>query len=327
MGLAKHSHIAARGYLKAWTKGGLLGVGWVNRDGPTLLPPSEVAVRSGFYLDQDTDGSANDWFETQMGRVESKALTALRHLETDWPIDGSARAALSEFLGLQYLRSPAHRRWYVEAIGNAADSQRRGEGPDLTEDQIREIEAILSTDRERHLSIAAKLPVAGTFFMNMHWTLLRCGSPRLATSDHPLVPGPFGQNQPVAAISPTGLTGIAEVRFAVSPRLLLLLTWQDEYDDEPILKMPHDLVLNHNTLVIAQAEEQWFYDRSRRPEHRKSGSWPSLVSELPGMGGVTPFDTERHRVVKQAGLEIVETKGPERKGIRGIDWSSVQRVT
>ena len=325
MGVTRHSHIAARGYLKAWTEDGVLGVGWVSREGPTRLPPSAVAVRSRFYLDQDADGSANDWFETQMGRVESKAIKALRQLETEWPIDASARATLSEFLGLQYLRSPAHRRWYVEAIKNATDDMRRGEGPDLTEDQIREVEATLATNRERHLSMAAKLPIAGTVFMNMHWTLLRCGSPRIATSDHPLVPVTVGQNQPVAAISPTGLTGIAEVRFAVSPRLLLLLTWRDEYDDEPILKMPHDLVRNHNTLVIAQAEEQWFYHPSRRAEHAKGGSWPSLVSQLPRMRGVTPFDTQRHRVVKQVGLEVSETEGPERYGIRGIDWSSVER--
>jgi hypothetical protein len=43
------------------------------------------------------------------------------------------------------------------------------------------------------------------------------------------------------------------------------------------------------------------------------------------MRGLTPFDTERHKVVKQAGLEIAETEGAERKGIRGIDWSSVER--
>lgn len=324
MGLAKHSHIAAKGYLKAWTEDGLLGVGWVNREGPTLLPPSQVAVRSGFYLDQGPDGSANDWFEGQMGRVESSALRVLRRVETDWPMDTAARATLSEFLALQYLRSPAYRRWHADTVQTASENVRR-QKTDRTEEQILAAEAILVKDRERHLLMAAQLPVAGTVFVNMHWTLLRSGSPRLATADHPLVPVAVGERQPVSAISPGGLMGIAEVRFAVSPRLLLLLTWRDEHGAEPTLRMPHNLVVNHNTLVIAQAEEQWFHHPSRRAEHGRSGSWPSLVSQLPGMRGVTPLGTRRHNVVKQVALEVVESEGPERDGIRSIDWPSVRR--
>ena len=36
------------------------------------------------------------------------------------------------------------------------------------------------------------------------------------------------------------------------------------------------------------------------------------------------MDTSRHRVVKQAALEVLETEGPERDGIRIIDWASVR---
>jgi hypothetical protein len=324
VGRTKHSHIAAKGYLKAWADGNVLGVEWVNREGPALLNPSQVAVRSGFYLDQDPDGAANDWFEVQMGRVESRALDALRRVETDWPLSGPARATLSEFLGLQYIRSPAFRRWHEDAVRIASENIRqRGS---RTEESILEAEAIMMEDRERQLLMAAQLPVAGTVFANMHWTLLRSGSPRLATSDHPLVPVGLGEKQPVSAISPGGLLGIAEVRFAVSPRLLLLMTWNDEYGPEPIVKMPHSLVRNHNTLVIVQAEEQWFYHPSRRAEHAKGGSWPSLVSGLPGMRGVTPMETKRHSVVKQVALEILESEGPDRNGIRTIDWPSVRRA-
>jgi hypothetical protein len=324
MGLATHSHIAAKGYLKAWTENGVLGVGWVNRDGPNRLPPSQVAVRSGFYIDEDADGTASDWFEKQMARLESAAITALRRMETDWPIDTEMRATLSEFLGLQYLRSPAYRRWHTDALRNATDEIRR-EGSKYLDDHLLAAEALMAKARERHKTMAAQLPLAGTVFMNMHWTLLRSGSPRLATSDHPLVPVTAGQMQPVAAISSAGVLGVAEFRFAVSPQLLLLLTWMDEYDVEPIRKMPHQFVRNHNTLVIAQAEEQWFHHPSRRPEYGRDGSWPSLVSGLPGIRGGTPFDTRRHQVVKQVANEIVETTGRERQGIRSIDWPTVRR--
>jgi hypothetical protein len=326
MGLAKHSHIAARGYLRAWTENGVLGVGWVNSEGPARLPPSEVAVRSRFYLDQDLDGSANDWFETQMGRVESGALSVLRRMETDWPTETAARARLAEFLGLQYLRSPAYRQWHADAVRIAGEEIRR-EGTDHTEESLAAAEAILATDRERHLTMASQLPLAGTIFANMHWTLLRTGSPRLATSDHPLVPVAVGENQPVSPIPSGGVMGTAEVRFAVYPRLLLLLTWQDDYGPEPVLKMRHDLVRNHNTLVIAQAEEQWFHHPSRRAEHGRSGSWPSIVSRLPRMHGVTPVETRRHNVVMQVANEVLDTEGEERNGIRTIDWPSVRRQT
>jgi hypothetical protein len=165
----------------------------------------------------------------------------------------------------------------------------------------------------------------GTFFANMHWTLLRCGSPRLATSDHPLVPITAGEMQPVSAIAVGGMSNVAEVRFAASPQRLLLLTWRDEYTEEPSVKRTHDMVRNHNTLVIAQAEEQWFHHPSRPAEYRPHGrNWPSIVATLPGMGGLTPIETSRHRVVKQAALEVLETEGPERDGIRVIDWASVR---
>jgi hypothetical protein len=159
----------------------------------------------------------------------------------------------------------------------------------------------------------------------MHWALLQCGSLRLATSDHPLVPVPAGQMQPVAAIPAGGMTNIAEVRFAISPRHLLLLTWRDDHEVEPPIKMTHDMVRNHNTLVIAQAEEQWIHPPSRRAEYKQQGgNWPSIVALLPGMNGLTPMDTPRHRIVKDAALEVLETEGPERDGIRVIDWSSVR---
>jgi hypothetical protein len=116
VGLSKHSHIAARGYLKAWSEDGKVGVGWVKRDdGPSRLPLSHVAVRSGFYLDQDPDGTTSDWLEKQMGRVEASAIEILRGLEDDWPVDRESRAKLSEFLALQYVRSPAYRRWHEQA--------------------------------------------------------------------------------------------------------------------------------------------------------------------------------------------------------------------
>jgi hypothetical protein len=324
MGLATHSHIAAKGYLKAWTENSLPGVGWVGRDGPDRLPPSEVAVRSGFYIDEDPDGTASDWFETQMARLESKAITGLRRMEDDWPLEEAARATLSEFLGLQYLRSPAYRRWHADALRNATANMQR-EGSKYLDEHLLAAEALMTKPRERHKTMAAQLPLVGTVFANMQWTLLRSGSPRLATSDHPLVPVTAGQMQPVAAVSSAGVLGVAEFRFAVSPELLLLLTWTDDFDAQPIRKLPHRFVRNHNTLVIEQAEEQWFHHPSRRPEYGRGGSWPSLVSGLPGMRGRTPFETRRHQVVKQVANEIVETTGPERQGIRSIDWPTVRR--
>jgi hypothetical protein len=319
VGLAKHSHIAARGYVKAWAEDVLVGVGWVNYHGPDRLPPAEIAVRSGFYLDQDADGSANDWFEQQMGKVEGAALRVIREIEDRWPIEGEARAKLAEFLGLQYLRTPAYRDWYAGASVNVRELR-----PDRNDEVIQMAEDHLATARQRHLLMARQLPCVGTVFANMHWALLRCGSPRLATGDQPLVPQVRGHRQPVAAISSSGVMGIAEVRFALSPTLLLLMTWADDYSPEPVLKLPHHLVRNHNALVMTIAEEQWFHVPSRPIRHGARGMWCNIGGELPYLRGRPALDTHRFRVVSQVSNEVLETEGPERDGIRTIDWPTVR---
>ena len=314
--LARRSHIAARGYLKAWSEDDKVGVGWVKRDGPALLALNSVAVRTGFYLDQDPDGSTNDWFETQMARVESPSIDILRRLGSGWPLDMKARAKLSEFLGLQYVRSPAYRRWHAQALEIAQEEVRS----EHSEEELRAAEDFLAQDRQRHLMMAEQLPMVGTFFANMRWTLLRSGSPRVVTSDQPLVPVSVGERLPASAISHGGMTSIAEVRFAVSPFELLLLTWQDDHGPEPIIKLAHDALRNHNTLVIAQADEQWFHHPSARAEYkRQGGEWPSIVSTLPGVAG-TPFDTARHRAVKAAALDVLE--GAHRGELVVIEWRS-----
>jgi hypothetical protein len=320
VGISKHSHIAARGYLKAWSLDGQVGVGWVNRDdGPPRLPLSHAAVRSGFCLDRDADGTTNDWLEKQMSRVEAPAIDILRRLEDDWPVDIKARAKLSEFLALQYLRSPAYRKWHAQALPGARDTVRK---PEHTDELLDAVEAHLSEDRQRHLMIAGQMPMVGTFIANMRWTLLRCGSPRLITSDQPLVPVAAGPRQPISAVSPRGMSSIAEIRFAVTPQTLLLLTWQDDHTPETIVKMPYEAVRNHNTLVVAQADEQWFHHPSARPEYkRQDAQWPSIVSTLPGITG-TPFDTARHQVVKAEALKAVEGEGPHAGELLVIEWQA-----
>src|SRR2546430_2660046 len=83
---------------------------------------------------------------------------------------------------------------------------------------------------------------------------------KVETKALPLLPIPaMAVREAPAAITSSGFMNTIELRLAVSPKLLLLMTWLDEYDHEPRTKPSFDQVQNHNSVVIAQAEHQWFH--------------------------------------------------------------------
>jgi len=172
------------------------------------------------------------------------------------------------------------------------------------------------------MSMIRQTTTIGTAVINMHWTLLRCGAPRLATSDHPLVPIPaMAVREAPAAIASSGFMNTIELRLAVSPKLLLLMTWLDEYDHEPRTKLSFDQVQNHNSVVIAQAEHQWFHHPDY-PPRVIAKDFAALSLGFYGKRGYDGISSRRRHATQQLVNDMVEGPEPRELLLRQINWSA-----
>jgi hypothetical protein len=155
------------------------------------------------------------------------------------------------------------------------------------------------TDNQRHGRLLWQSPVLVTIMANMHWTLLRCSQPRLVTSDHPVVPicSDRGTETP-EPIPAAGLFSAIEFRFAVRPDLLLIMSWQDGDETGAVDRLATHHVKNHNSLVIAQAEKQWFHHPEMQPRY-SHGRWYPISTELySGYGEHAAASSQRRGIVE-----------------------------
>ena len=118
---------------------------------------------------------------------------------------------------------------------------------------------------------------------SMNWSLIRFGSPALATSDHPVAvwpPSAAGRPAQVTLVQEIGVGNVLEIRFPVSPGAAILMTWRERPDDhEPLDGKTHHAE-NLNAFTIAQAVKQWFYKLGARRPRQPSGIWLPLAPEL-----------------------------------------------
>ncbi len=203
------------------------------------ISPRDAAVRVGFYMERSADGEASDAFEKRLARVESVLLPAVQNAAAGWPPDTITRGRVAEFMALQAVRGPGWRAFHAVAVGNAAGNlpPRWSRVPAAV---IAAVQRALLTDRERHTRMTEQVFLLATMLANMHWTLLTCDEPLLATSDHPIVSLPLGdasvQTTPIPA---AGMWNTSEVRVALSPRHLLVATWRDEIERQvPRVRKP-----------------------------------------------------------------------------------------
>jgi hypothetical protein len=297
----QHSHIVPAGYLRAWAKEGTVGVEWKRREGaPSRLAPKSLGVRRGFYREQLADRTFENWLEPAMSNVEAPALAAAREIEKLWPLEPVDRARLSEYMALQMARSPRWRTWYEQIVGGAPSDRTLWQS-----DSVRQGMVVQVTRR------------FATVLANMHWTLLRCDEPQFATSDHPFVTfnaGP-GAMQPADPAAVGGVFAVWEYRLALSPRLLLVMTWQDEFGPEPMRAADIEQVRNHNGVVIAQAEQQWFHYPGEIVQ-RAPGPWPALALDF-FAHGYQP-NSRRRATIKDTVAKLI--RDPSERGIKVIQW-------
>ena len=317
----RHNHIAARGYLKAWSCDDLVTCHFV--DGRRQdLPIAHVAVRSGFYVEARPDGTRSTAVEEAMNPVETNAIEILRTLEQRWPLERRERATIAEFLGLQALRGPAWKDRYEQLRDSTLDKQRASAG--VHSEDLERFAEHAHTDAHRFRTMMAQLPKFSTMFGSMHWTLLRFRSPRLLTSDQPLAPVVFDPQQPrstPAAMPSQGIINTVEWRFPVSPRLALICCWLDEPDDGPPRDGARHVMSNINFSVRAQADLQWFHLPGVSVPHPTAIYRPVSYELHRSYGSREVEHSERRRRVKAMIDEMIAAGGIPRK----MSLLSVQR--
>jgi Protein of unknown function (DUF4238) len=304
-----HSHITPDAYLKSWAVGKQLAMRLVDDPGRIVrVAPKDAGVRRGFTRERQPDGSYINRLDPAFGELESVALPLLCTLDERWPVTGTERGRISELISIQILRSPAWRAFYVKGIPNARASVRPNH-PRAETRHFEAAEARLLTDEERHGRLLWQSPILTTIIANMHWTLLRTARPRLVTSDHPVVA--IDMDKPATSkprvIPAGGLANTLEFRFAVRPDLLLVTSWLDGGEDAQPRRLATHHIRNHNSLVIAQAERQWFHHPDVPPAYAV-GRWQPISADLhPGYDARVARSSQRRAEVQRLIAQPIES--------------------
>jgi hypothetical protein len=135
-----------------------------------------------------------DDVEWSLGVGESAATPLLREIADRWPLSTEDKTMLAELFAYQLLRGPRWKDEYEMRTREIFDRYRKeGKLGDtaLTDEQLREFEAHLSTDGYRFIRMFAVAPTITSVLASMHWTLVEFDTRLVATCDHPVVLWPL----------------------------------------------------------------------------------------------------------------------------------------
>jgi hypothetical protein len=258
-GTVKRGHIVPEMYLAAWAKRKQVGVRL--DDGRNVgMPTRKAGTRSRYYQRTRPDGTKIDDIEESFAKSESATAPILREIKERWPLTHDPRSVLAEFIALQYVRSPRWREWYGDRSKDAvAEWIREGSVEPQNQDDA---EAFLLSDHRRALRMYSLLPKIASAFGSMHWMLIEFREPVLMTCDHPVVAWPLGTRSMDARPfeHDTGIFEMLEMRFPVSPTILLLGVWIDRrISEERIIRGARQHASNANALTLANAERQSYF--------------------------------------------------------------------
>jgi hypothetical protein len=265
----EHNHIVTRAHLELFTREGVLECHF--HDGTSKpLRPARVAVRKDFYVARDASGTRDTSLEQAMGPAESAAVAVLRDVAGRWPLQHEDRVAVTEYLALQALRTPAFRHWHERRSAELLDAEhRRSRWGFMSDEQWHANVDFLTGDEYRHETMMRLLAQVSSLIGSMHWSLLAFSPARVCFSDQPFVTVASASETvpPFDAIPREGFGQIFEARFPVDPRHALLLTWWDVPEDQPPIRADREVLRDLNAAVIGQADRQWFHRPGPVPPH------------------------------------------------------------
>jgi hypothetical protein len=190
-----------------------------------------ATAESHFYRvpDHPTDPGA---FEAALSKTESVAAGILRSIaQGDWPLSAGDRLAFAQFMTLQFLRVPSHRRQMHHAISSIlrdlatndpAEFERiislpgAPEGVDFANG---EVPALVSS--AAHIQqISTLIPELVGHLLGRPWELVRFDQPSLITSDEPLTPIPNPRESQNVGL---GLENSWALHFPLTRKVALLM--------------------------------------------------------------------------------------------------------
>jgi hypothetical protein len=290
----KRAHIVPRCYLLNFAAEGRVMLSVDEKAIPNPTSVDDAAVRKTFYRRYRPDGTPIDDVEWSLSQLEDVVGPMLPHVQQAWPYATEEKGKLAEFFAFQFIRGPRWKKWREEEARKRIEEHRRNPEPILrngiwlpvTHKTINELEEKLLSETEwlvRMMSLANKLI---DIFGSMRWHLIEFDKPLLVISDHPVVGwhSKADARRPEPNAPGVGALNFLEVRVPISPRLALLMTWQDLPDAEESIPGTEAVAANCNAFTIANAERQWMHQPGSTPPVARGYLPPVAPVLIPGYG-------------------------------------------
>jgi len=290
--------------------------------------PEETCVQTHFYSAERRDGTMDTRLEEFLSQVESCAAPVYeRLLKLRTPEDAQARFYFAQFLAIMHCRTTAMRRMAGEIQGRGAQilsyayannpqafesltrrfEQERGKKVDpLLKEKVRQ--AMLNpkgyemeiAKESTFIALGASDKLA-PILNQMKWSIAVAEHGYFVTSDNPLV----RQVAPKTAHPIYGdhgfLNKTAEVSFPLSPRLLLLLSWNEGAKELGALPRKHVEALN--VIRAAHADRYLFAhisdNRIAKLAEKYKDSRPSATTKGFGPDAFAPIRVARRSKATQ----------------------------
>jgi hypothetical protein len=233
--------------------------------------PEETCVQTHFYSAEREDGTMDTRLEEFLSQVESRAAPVYESLLTGrLPQNPQARWDFSQFLALMHTRTTAMRRMAGEIRGRSAQihSYAYASNPKAFESLTRRIEAEKGEKMEPALKEKVRLAMLNpadyemevskesTFMAlgasdkltpildKMKWSIIAAIHGYFITSDNPLVREVDPKSRHPIYGDHGFMNKTAEVTFPLSPKWLLLLTWDQSVRDLGAFERDHVHMVN-----------------------------------------------------------------------------------
>jgi hypothetical protein len=280
--------------------------------------PENTAVQTHFYSAENPDGTMDKRIEEYLSKNEGSAAPVYEALLSgEIPKDSQARADFSMFLALMYVRTPAMRQMsaeicgrliqivnYVYAINEKAFdalTRRYEKKQGLTLDaetrnlvreaMINPTDYVFEIPKEHTFEVLRVANELAPILYNMKWSLVFPVHGFFITCDNPIVRNVDPRTRHPVYGDHGFFNKTAEVIFPLSPKFLLLMSWNENAPELGAFKRNHANLINrslaansyrylyahvrHKRLIQLAAEF-----RDIRPEMTTKGFGPDKFAEI-----------------------------------------------
>ncbi len=311
------------GYLARFASNGKVAMHHATK-GLLEIGPRAVGFQQDFWGSEELSREVEQAFE----KCENPALHMLRDIPRCWPLVGTDRAVLAQFLAIHVIRTPAYGAFVRRAGVRARESAIRDVAAKhgLPEDDVAAAAEMLRGQRSHVRTLLGQIGRIGSMFGNMQWTLVQFDQDRLITSDQPVVMLPLSPApvSPASSVPVSGLSNMIEAHFTLDPRQVLLMTWADGPDTIDPLTGTYSQACSINCAVRAQSLEEWF-SRPRTippflsPPILEPSIYAISTELLPGYTVQVAAESQRHAEADRLMSRIIEEDAPRNQ----MTWVSV----